>query len=171
MTTIGSAEATLTRQQVSEFIRDALEPLDLDGRSLCLVIPDATRRCPLPMLIDAVLAAVDGRVSSCTAVVALGTHAPMDPDAMRALIGTDAIPVLNHEWWKPETFVEVGRLERSSRFRPLGGSAGRGRRRTHQPGRRRQRCHADRRAGAAARGGGILRRQQVPVPRIVRARN
>ena len=113
MTTIGSAEATLTRQQVSDFIRDALEPLDLDGRSLCLVIPDATRRCPLPMLIDAVLAAVDGRVSSCTAVVALGTHAPMDPEAMRALIGTDAIPVINHEWWKPETFAEVGRLERS----------------------------------------------------------
>ena len=113
MTTIGGPDVTLTDQQVSDFVRTALEPLNLDGRSLCLVVPDATRRCPLPLLIDAVLAAVSGRVSSCTAVVALGTHAPMDAEAMRALIGTDAIPIRNHEWWKPETFVEVGRLDRS----------------------------------------------------------
>lgn len=113
MTTIGTAEATLTQQQVRDFVRDALGPLDLDGRSLCLIVPDATRRCPLPLLIDAILAAVSGRVSSCTVVVALGTHAPMDPDAMRALIGTEAVPICNHEWWKPETFAGVGRLERS----------------------------------------------------------
>ena len=113
MTTIGGPDVTLTDQQVSDFVRTALEPLNLDGRSLCLVVPDATRRCPLPLLIDAVLAAVSGRVSSCTAVVALGTHAPMDAEAMWALIGTDAIPIRNHEWWKPETFVEVGRLDRS----------------------------------------------------------
>ena len=114
MTSIGDPYATLTSQQVREFVRECLESLNLDGRSLCLVIPDATRRCPLPMLIDAVVAAVADRVSSCTAVVALGTHAPMDTEAMRALIGTDRIPVRNHEWWKPETFTAVGRLDEST---------------------------------------------------------
>jgi nickel-dependent lactate racemase len=113
MTTIGGPDATLTPAQVRDFIRTALEPVHLDGRSLCLVIPDATRRCPLPLLIEAITAAVCDRVSSCTAVVALGTHAPMDADAMQALIGTDAVPVRNHEWWKPEAFAQVGRLDRS----------------------------------------------------------
>lgn len=114
MTTIGAPDAALTPQQVREFIRDSLRSLDLEGRSLCLVVPDATRRCPLPLLIDAVLSAVSGRVSSCSAVVALGTHAPMDADAMRTLIGTDAVPIRNHEWWRPESFVRVGKLDRNS---------------------------------------------------------
>jgi lactate racemase len=114
VTLLGSPDDKLDPQQVRDFVRNMLAPLDLDGRSLCLVIPDATRRCPLPLLMDAIAAAVSGRVSSCTAVVALGTHAPMDDDAMRALIGTDAMPVINHEWWKPETFVQVGQLDRST---------------------------------------------------------
>jgi nickel-dependent lactate racemase len=114
VTLLGSPDDKLDPQQVRDFVRHVLSPLDLDGRSLCLVIPDATRRCPLPLLIDAIGSAVFGRVSSCTAVVALGTHAPMDPAALRALIGTDAMPVINHEWWKPETFVQVGQLDRST---------------------------------------------------------
>lgn len=121
MTTVGGPDEKLAPQLVRAFISDVLEPLNLDGRSLCLVIPDATRRCPLPLLIDAVLAAVSGRVSSCTAVVALGTHAPMDADAMRALIGTDAVSIRNHEWWKPETFVQVGHLDKGTVSRLSGG--------------------------------------------------
>ena len=83
MTTVGGPDAKLEAQQVRDFVRTSLAPVDLDGRSLCLVIPDATRRCPLPLLIDAILAAVADRVSSCTAVVALGTHAPMDAEVAR----------------------------------------------------------------------------------------
>jgi nickel-dependent lactate racemase len=53
---------------------------------------------------------VAGRVRSCTAVVALGTHAPMSDDARRDLVGTDALPVVNHEWWDDGTFAHVGTL-------------------------------------------------------------
>jgi len=44
------------------------------------------------------------------AVVALGTHAPMDPESLRALVGTDSLAVVNHAWWEEETFLHVGSL-------------------------------------------------------------
>ena len=48
-----------TRQRVRAFIGAQLDALDLDGRSLCLVIPDATRSCPLPLLLDAIQEATE----------------------------------------------------------------------------------------------------------------
>jgi nickel-dependent lactate racemase len=96
--------------EVRTFLRARLDALDLDGRSLCLVIPDATRSCPLPLLLDAIHEAVKARVSSCTAVIALGTHAPMSDESIRALVGTDALVVVNHAWWDSDTFVDVGTL-------------------------------------------------------------
>ena len=87
-----------------------LSGLDLSGRSLCLVIPDATRTCPLPLLLGAIDEEVAGRMSACTAVVALGTHAPMADAAMRALVGPLSFPTVNHAWWEDETFVHVGSL-------------------------------------------------------------
>ena len=75
--TIGGATEVLGDAAVAAFVEAQFAGLDLDGRSLCLVIPDATRQCPLPLLLGAVQRAVEGRVRSCRAVVALGTHAAM----------------------------------------------------------------------------------------------
>jgi len=108
--TIGGHEGSLDAQEARAFIRSRLAQVDLDGRSLCLVIPDATRTCPLPLLLSAVEAAVRGRVRSCTAVVALGTHAPMTDAAIRSMIGTTALEVVNHEWWLDTSFATVGTL-------------------------------------------------------------
>jgi nickel-dependent lactate racemase len=96
--------------EVRAFVRAQLDTLDLDGRSLCLVIPDATRNCPLPLLLDALREAAGPRVASCTAVIALGTHAPMSDESIRALVGTEALVVVNHAWWDSHTFVGVGTL-------------------------------------------------------------
>ena len=62
------------------------------GRTLCVVIPDGTRNCPLPLLLQAVEEGVGGRARAVAAVVALGTHAPMSDDAMRALVGPVSMP-------------------------------------------------------------------------------
>ena len=71
---IGSAETTLSSDEVTSFIERQLGAADIDGKSVCLVIPDGTRSSPLPLLLGAVHAALHGRVSRLTAVVALGTH-------------------------------------------------------------------------------------------------
>ena len=111
---IGGAGARLDPTEVRRFVADRLAGLDLDGRSLCLVVPDLTRKCPLPMLMAAVHEAVVDRVRSCTVVVALGTHAPLAPEALARLVGPEMIAgpaeVVNHRWWEAATFVTVGEL-------------------------------------------------------------
>ena len=106
----GAAGQVLSPAEVGAFVRSQVAGLDLSGRSLCLVIPDGTRSCPLPLLLGAVEEGVGGRARSCTAVVALGTHAPMTEDAMAALVGPLGAPTVNHAWWDDNTFTRVGRL-------------------------------------------------------------
>jgi nickel-dependent lactate racemase len=79
-----------------------------------VVVPDATRSCPLPLLLDAVHGALAGRVSRLTALVALGTHAPMTDAQLARHLGGDpadrypGMAVHNHEWADPGTFVSLG---------------------------------------------------------------
>ena len=107
---IGGPEGVLDDEAVAGFVADQFAGLDLDGRSLCLVIPDATRQCPLPTLLGAITRAVEGRVRSCVALVALGTHAAMDDEAIRAMVGVEGLDVVNHEWWDEATFAPMGTL-------------------------------------------------------------
>lgn len=118
-TTIGDAETVLTEQQVRYFVGEQLAGLDLDGRSVCLVIPDATRSCPLPLLISILHGELYGRVSAMTVVVALGTHAPMSEERLASWLGyppgavSERYPglvVRNHEWWEPATFFTAGHI-------------------------------------------------------------
>ena len=111
---LGGPAELLADGDVAAFVRDQLAARPLDGRSVCVVIPDATRSCPLPLLLDAVHGALAGRVSRLTALVALGTHAPMtDAQLARHLGGDPAVrypgmAVRNHEWADPGTFVSLG---------------------------------------------------------------
>ncbi len=108
--TIGSPDAIIAPEDVRGFIASQFDTLDLDGRSLCLVIPDATRNCPVASLLAAVESAVRDRVRACTAVIALGTHAPMSTAAVAAMAGPVGFPVVNHEWSDPSTYVNLGTL-------------------------------------------------------------
>src|ERR671920_470343 len=79
---IGSPEDALTEQQVRAFVHDQLANVELDGRSVCVLVPDGTRTCPLPLLLSAVHGALHGRVSRTTVLIALGTHARMSEPAL-----------------------------------------------------------------------------------------
>jgi nickel-dependent lactate racemase len=117
--TVGGPTQVLTDDEVRSFVTSVLADADLDGQSLCLVVPDGTRSCPLGLLVSAVREATAGRISKLTILVALGTHAAMDHGALESMLGTagrplaDAFPgveIVNHEWWKPETFVTLGTI-------------------------------------------------------------
>ena len=64
----------------------------------------------MPLLLGAIEEGVAGRTSTCSAVVALGTHAPMSDHAIRALVGPTSMPVRNHAWWDDDTYAHVGHL-------------------------------------------------------------
>ncbi|WP_222195113.1 lactate racemase domain-containing protein [Modestobacter italicus] len=111
---LGGPGQVLAEDEVAGFVAAQLAEQDLDGRSVCVVIPDATRSCPLPLLLGAVHRALAGRVSRLTALVALGTHAPMTTVQLARHLGGDpatrypGMEVRNHEWADPATFVSLG---------------------------------------------------------------
>ncbi len=107
----------LDPEQIRGFVRDRLAAVALDGRSVCVIVPDGTRSCPLPLLLSAIRDALDARVTRMTVLVALGTHAAMDEPALAAHVGP-GIAARNHEWWDPDTFVSVGAIS-AERMREL----------------------------------------------------
>jgi nickel-dependent lactate racemase len=116
---VGGPDVVLTGEQVRDFVTQSLGSVALDGRSVCVIVPDGTRSCPLPLLMRTVYDAVHERVSRLTVLIALGTHAAMpDPQLARwigypdgALAATfPGMTVHNHEWWDPATFVSLGTI-------------------------------------------------------------
>ncbi|MEV8375337.1 lactate racemase domain-containing protein [Kribbella sp. NPDC056861] len=106
---LGGAGQVLADEEVIAFIHQQLAGANLDGRSVCVIVPDATRSCPLPLLLRAVHGALTGKVSRLTVLVALGTHAEMSAAELATHLGGE-YDVLNHEWWKEETFADLGTI-------------------------------------------------------------
>src|SRR5918994_6802036 len=116
---VGGPGQVLTEDQVRAFVLEQLAAADLDGRSVCVIVPDGTRSCPMPLLLGAVHEALHGRVTELTVLVALGTHARMGETELSRHLGyplggfAERYPgatVLNHEWWDPHTFASVGTI-------------------------------------------------------------
>jgi nickel-dependent lactate racemase len=114
---LGSPQEILAPADVARFVRSALEDGDYTGKKVCVLVPDATRSCPLPDLLDSVHAALHGRVAELTFMVALGTHPAMSEERLAALLGYPpgdserrypGVTVRNHEWWDPAMLTSVG---------------------------------------------------------------
>ncbi|MET0493101.1 MAG: lactate racemase domain-containing protein [Actinoplanes sp.] len=109
--TIGGPASVLEEGAVRAFVLEALAGADLDGRSVCVIVPDATRSCPLPLLVGAVHEALAGRATRVTVLIALGTHAAMDDPQAHVGGPYPGVEVRNHEWWDPARLVSLGKIE------------------------------------------------------------
>jgi nickel-dependent lactate racemase len=114
---LGSPREILAAADVERFVRSSLDGDDYTGKKVCVLVPDATRSCPLPALLDSVHAALHGRVAELTFMVALGTHPAMSEERLAALLGYPpghserrypGVTVRNHEWWDPAMLTSVG---------------------------------------------------------------
>ena len=114
---LGSPREILAAADVQRFVRSSLDGDDYTGKKVCVLVPDATRSCPLPALLDSVHAALHGRVAELTFMVALGTHPAMSEERLAALLGYPpghserrypGVTVRNHEWWDPAMLTSVG---------------------------------------------------------------
>ncbi|MGI3785005.1 MAG: lactate racemase domain-containing protein [Janthinobacterium lividum] len=116
---IGGPGEHLSPEQVRGFVLDSLAGADVDGARVCLVVPDGTRTCPLPLLLGAAREALAGRATEVTVLVALGTHHAMSEEQLGRHLGyepgrsEETYPgwrILNHEAWRPETFTALGTI-------------------------------------------------------------
>ncbi len=116
---IGGPQVVLDAATVREFVTGQLGAAPLDGRSVCVLVPDATRSGPLPLLLSAVHEALHGRARRLTVLVALGTHAPMSEPALAAHLGYPpgaaaqrypGLDIRNHEWADPAALAGLGTI-------------------------------------------------------------
>lgn len=116
---IGGPDADLTQEQIDAFVAEQLGGADIDGKSLCLIVPDGTRSVPLPRIMPAVHRALAGRARSITVLIALGTHAAMSEEALARLLGYQpgqlhetypAFEVVNHAWHDESQIADLGEI-------------------------------------------------------------
>ena len=93
----------------------------IHGRRLVAIIPDSTRSGGkfVGEALRGLYEAKSGQVDRIVALVALGTHPPMSAsDILKYLEISPAehkaqmpgLTFCNHEWWKPSSFIEAGRI-------------------------------------------------------------
>ena len=116
---LGGSGSILAPGDVTGFIAAQLADAPVDGRSVCILVPDASRSCPLPLVLTAVTQALRGRASAVTVLIALGTHQPLSEDALAHHLGYPpgqadvrypGVRILQHEWDDAATFATVGEL-------------------------------------------------------------
>lgn len=88
------------------------------GQHVLVLIPDHTRTLPLPLLFHALVETLhDAR--QIDVMVALGTHLPLNDDALCRLVGITAeervttyrhVNLLNHDWQNPDALSTIGTI-------------------------------------------------------------
>ena len=109
---------TLSAVQVREWFAN-MPKEDFAGQKVLLIVPDATRTAPLPLLFDALFRELRPHCLTLDVLVALGTHPPMSDAQIARLLGIDEserrrlfyqLQVFNHEWDRPERLLTLGTL-------------------------------------------------------------
>ena len=94
---------------------------DFVNKRVLMIIPDATRTAPLPLLFDAIFREIRPKCRDLDVLVALGTHPPMSDSQIAKLLGIDErergrlfyqMQVFNHEWDRPERLLTLGTLSK-----------------------------------------------------------
>lgn len=126
----GSTRELLSDDQVAGLIRQALEPMELDGKRVLVIIPDGTRTAPIPLMAEILNAQLGPRVARLDYLIALGTHQPMVAEAVERLIGMPTAEwaaryphssVLNHRWDLPQALTTVGSISEQETAALTGG--------------------------------------------------
>jgi nickel-dependent lactate racemase len=111
----GSPDQSLREEEVRSLLEEGT-PLRLFERKRVLVLtPDATRTCPLPMMIRSIRDVLGGRAAKLDFMVALGTHTPLAEKEILTLYGIaerqkkfSGTEFFNHEWGRQESFAQIG---------------------------------------------------------------
>jgi nickel-dependent lactate racemase len=115
----GSPSTILLEEQVESIIADGTPAKMFANKRVLVLTPDATRTCPLPMMIRAIRAVLGAKAAKLDFMVALGTHTPLPEKEILKLYGLTTqqkqtqFPnslFLNHRWERSQTFRRIGYL-------------------------------------------------------------
>ncbi|HEX8371852.1 MAG TPA: lactate racemase domain-containing protein [Chthoniobacterales bacterium] len=104
---------------VQDIVTQACPKAKYLGKKILLVVPDATRSCPLGMVFKAVHEQLAEVTSAIDVMIALGTHPPMSEEAIceRLEITMEErqttfrrVQLLNHEWDNPAALQSLGMI-------------------------------------------------------------
>jgi lactate racemase len=116
---VASIEQGLTEEEVRKSLERALSARDLRGKRVLVIIPDGTRSGPTGLFFRLLYDLLWGRVATLDYLIALGTHPPMDDEAIQRHLGLDetrlraeygGARIFNHRWERNETFVRLGTI-------------------------------------------------------------
>jgi nickel-dependent lactate racemase len=117
------ADRGLAESDVRDVAFRAVADLGLDGKRVLVIIPDGTRTAPMPLIFRVLQDVLGPAAAALDFLVALGTHPPLDDNALSKLVGapvedrrvpmvTGAKPgdsrIVNHRWDVPRTFITLG---------------------------------------------------------------
>lgn len=114
---VGCSVQSLSEEELAGTVHSALGEWNLDGRSVLVIIPDATRSGPIPRMFRLICEGLRGRVAALDFLIALGTHRPLSDEQIDRLVGASAeerksafggVDIFNHRWWDEETFLSLG---------------------------------------------------------------
>lgn len=116
---MSSPHPLLSVDQIRQFISSQIPLDEYKGKKVLLIVPDATRTAPLPLLFDSLFKHLRPHVLDLDVMIALGTHPPMSEAQICKLLGIKEFErdklfaqtrLLNHEWDNPEALALLGHL-------------------------------------------------------------
>ncbi len=122
----GLVDGYLSDDETYSLMKSGLDQVDLKGKKVLTLIPDATRSCPLPMLFRHLVDILGEKVAKLDFLIALGTHQPMAEDKINHLLGLSEaqrkgkyckIGIYNHNWQDPATFKMLGTISADDIFK------------------------------------------------------
>jgi nickel-dependent lactate racemase len=125
-----SFAVSFSEEKVKEIIETGTPSSLYEKKRVLVLTPDATRTCPLPMMVRAVREVMGERAAKLDFMVAVGTHIPLSEKRILELYGITAqcrketfgrSEFFCHRWDLPETFLQVGYLSEEEVERISGG--------------------------------------------------
>ena len=116
-----SSTHALTEHNIQQLLSQTRSALSLQDKRVLIIIPDRTRTAPIPLLFRLLYDQFGHTVSQLDYLIALGTHPPLDEEAIAQLVGVSAeerkehypnVHIFNHEWSHPDALQQIGTISR-----------------------------------------------------------
>jgi nickel-dependent lactate racemase len=111
----GSPDCLLLEEDVLDLLKEGTPASLFDKKRVLVLTPDATRTCPLPLILRSIQQVIGKRSARLDFMVALGTHTLLSEKDILKLYGIavhekrfSGSKFFNHEWNRQESFVRIG---------------------------------------------------------------